>query len=108
MAWSERLRAGSGRGVLTLRGANEVREQERVRERPDAARDRGDGTRDLASAGEIDVTDELAVDEVDPDVDDDGAGLEHLAGHEAGLPGGDDHDVGPADLRGELARLRVA
>ena len=54
---------------------------------------------------EVDVADDLAVDDVDPDVDDDRAGLEHVAGHEPRLAGGDDHDVRPADLA--AARSRV-
>ena len=63
---------------------------------------------DLDRRREVDVADDAAVDDVDPDVDDDGAGLEHRAGDEAGMAGGDDHDVGPRDVGGEVARPRVA
>ena len=42
---------------------------------------------------EVDVADEAALDDVDADVDDDAAGLEHLAGDEAGPPGRDHDDV---------------
>ena len=38
--------------------------------------------------------DELAVHDVDADVDDDGTGLEHVAGDEVGPADGDDDDVG--------------
>ena len=57
---------------------------------------------------EVDVADELAVDDVDADVDDHGTGLEHRAGDEARVPGRDDDDVGPRDVGGEVTRPRVA
>ena len=45
----------------------------------------------------------LAVDDVDPDVDDDGAGLEHRPGDEAGPTGSHDDDVGARDVAREVA-----
>ena len=57
---------------------------------------------------EVDVADELAVDDVDADVDDDRTGLEHVPGHEAGMAGRDDDDVGAPDVRREVGRARVA
>ena len=41
----------------------------------------------------------LPVDDVDADVDDDRAGLEHRPGDEARVAGRDDDDVGPPDVR---------
>ena len=58
---------------------------------------------DLDRRGEVDVAHDPPVDDVDPDVDDDGAGLEHRPGDEARAAGGDDDDVGAADVRGEVA-----
>ena len=66
---------------------------------------RRDRRGDLDRRREVDVADDAAVDDVDPDVDDDRARLEHRAGDEAGLAGGDDDDVGPA--RRGAARSRV-
>ena len=103
------LPAPRGRRVLlALRRADEVAQEQGVRQRPDAARDGRDRRGDLLGGGEVDVADDPPVDDVDPDVDDDRAGLEHGTGHEARLPGGDDDDVRPPDLGGEVARLRVA
>ena len=56
--------------------------------------------RDLDGRREVDVAHDVAVDDVDPDVDDDGARLEHRAGDEAGMAGGHDDDVGPGDVGG--------
>ena len=57
---------------------------------------------------ELDVADELAVsDAVDADVDHDGAGLDPLAADQPGLADRRDHDVGAADLGGEVARARM-
>jgi hypothetical protein len=61
-----------------------------------------------AADSEIDVADELAVDDVDAHVDDDHAGPQHLAGHEAGPAGGHHHDVGAPHVPGQVAGLRVA
>ena len=95
-------------GSLTLGGADQVGEQQGVGQRPDAAGHRRDRRCDLDRRGEVHVADDLAVDDVDPDVDDDGAGLEHRPGDEAGPTGGDDDDVGACDVVREVARPRVA
>ena len=58
---------------LVLGGAHEVGEEERVGHGADAAGDRGDGGRHLARRVEVDVAHDPAVDDVDPDVDDDRA-----------------------------------
>ena len=94
-------------GGLALGGADQVGEQERVGERPDAARDRRDRRGDLDRRVEVDVADDPAVDDVDPDVDDDRARLEHRAGDEAGSAGGDDDDVG-ARRRGRRGRASAS
>ena len=52
---------------------------------------------------EVDVAYELAVDDVDADVDHDRTGLEHVPGDEAGVAGSDDDDVGHTDVRREVA-----
>jgi hypothetical protein len=56
----------------------------------------------------VDVPYQMVADDVDPDVHDDRARLEHVARDEPGSSRGDHHDVGFADLRGEIVRPRVA
>src|SRR5262249_23895248 len=84
--WPGRGRRGGacgGRILLAARGSDEAGEQERVGERPDAARHRGDRGRDPSRGFEVDVADQRAVDDVDADVDDDHAAAQHLAPDEA-------------------------
>ena len=83
-------------------------EEEGVGERPDASGHGRDRRCDLARRGEVDVADEMAVDHVDADIDDDGTGLEHVAGHEAGMSGRNDDDVGQPGMGREVAGPRVA
>ena len=84
-----------------------VRSRALVR-RADPTRDRRDGRGDGGRGLEVDIADEPAIDHVDADVHDHRAGLEHGPGDEARVPGGDDHDVGASDVRGQVARPRVA
>src|SRR3990170_1083090 len=93
---------------LALGGADEMGEEEGVRQGADATRNGRDRGRDLACRFEVDVPDDMPVDDVDPDVDDDRARLEHGAGDEAGPAGGDDDDVGSTRMDHQVARLRVA
>ena len=85
-----------------------MREEERVRQRPDAARDRRDRRRDPSAGLEFDVADDRPVDDVDSDVDDDDAPAEHVAADEAGVARCDDEDLGVLDVAGQVARARVA
>ena len=93
---------------LAFCGPDQVGQQQGVGQRPDAAWDRRDRRGDLARRFEVDVADDPTVDHVDPDVHDDRARLEHGAGHEPGLAGGHDDDVGPADVPGQIPRSTMA
>ena len=93
---------------LAFRGADQVGQQDGVGERTDPSRYRRDGRCDLDRRGEVDVTDDVAVDDVDAHIDDDRARLEHGARDEARPAGGHDHDVGPGDVGGEVGRAGVA
>ena len=68
-------RASGPRGACAWASAarDEVGEQQRVGQRAHATRHGRDRRGDLARRLEVDVADELAVDDVDPDVDDDRA-----------------------------------
>jgi hypothetical protein len=79
-------------------------EKQRIRQRPDATRHRSDRRRDAPHRLEVDVTDDHAVDDVDPDVDDHDAPSNHVAPNEAGVPGGDDQDLGVPHVASEIAR----
>ncbi len=94
-------RLGPGLG---LGGADEMAEEQRVRQRADATGDGRDRRGDPARRFEVDVAYELAVDDVDADVDHDRTGLEHVPGDEAGVAGSDDDDVGRPDVRREVGR----
>ena len=83
-------------------------QEQGVGERPDAARDGRDRGCNLARRREVDVTDEMAIDHVDAHVDDHGTGLEHVAGHESGMPGRNDDDVRDPGVGREVAGPRVA
>src|SRR5437773_12014964 len=75
----------------------------------DAARHGGDGARLLRGRFEIHVARELArVETVDADVYDDSARLDHVAGDEMRPARGHTEDVGPATMRSELPRARMA
>src|SRR3990172_1578980 len=93
---------------LALGGADEMGEEEGVRQGADTTGYRRDRGCDLARRSEVDVPDDVPVDDVDSDVDDDRAWLEHGAGDEAGPAGGDDDDVGSTRMNRQVARLRVA
>ena len=93
---------------LALGGPDQMRQQDGVGQRTDTTRHRGDGRRDLDRRGEVHVTDDPSVDDVDADVDDDRARLEHRSGHEAGMAGRHDDDVTACDVASEIARPRVA
>ena len=75
---------------------------------PDPAGHRRDRGRDPGRGREVHVAGQLPVDDVDADVDDDRARLEHLARDEPRAPDGDDDHVGGAGDRREVARVRVA
>ena len=68
-------------------------EQQGVGQGPDAAGHRGDRGGDLARGLEVDVTDEVALDQVDPDVDDDGIVLDRSAFYPGGGGQPPDHGV---------------
>ena len=94
-------RACAGRGPplgLVPGGPHEVGQQDRVGEGTDAARHGRDRRGDPGRGFEVHVADEAPLDDVDADVDHDGAWLEHLAGDEA-RPAGGDHDHDPPRAR---------
>ena len=100
---------GAVRPSAWLRAAaHEVGQEDRVREGSDAAGHGRDRRGDPGRGLEVDVADEAPLDDVDADVDDDRAGLEHVAGDEARPAGGDHDDVRLAQVRGEVRRPRVA
>ena len=72
---------------------------------PGTGRDR---RRDLGRRREVHVAGQLPVDDVDADIDDDRARLEHLTRDEPRAPDGDHDHVGGAGDRREVARVRVA
>ena len=71
-----------------MSGTGQVGEQQGVRQRADTSRDGRDCRGDPASGLEIDVADERAADDVDPDIDDNDASAEHRPGHEARVTDG--------------------
>ena len=83
-------------------------QQQSIGERTDPARDRGDRRRHADRRREVDVADDPPVDQVDPDIDDDRARLEHGPVDQTRPAGGDDDDVGAADMGGQVARPRMA
>jgi hypothetical protein len=85
-----------------------VSEEQRVGERPDAARHGRDRGRDRTHRLEVDVADDRPVDDVDPDVDDDDAAPDHVAPDQSRMAGGDDQDLGILDMARKVARPRVA
>ena len=75
-------------------GTDEVGEQQGVGHRTDPAGNRADRPGDELGRCEIDVADDRISDDVDPDIDDDGARVEHVARDQPGSAGRDDQDVG--------------
>ena len=69
----------------------------------------GTGVRSPATSADVrrDVAHDLAVDAVDPDVDDGRARPDHLGRDHPGAADRSDHDVGLADERAEVARAAV-
>ncbi len=82
-------------------------QQQRIRQRPHAARHRGDRRNDALRGFEIHVAQELVAHDVDADVDDHDPGREHLAGDQARLAGRDDQDLRVAGVAAEVASLGV-
>ena len=78
-------------------------QQQGVRERADPAGNGSEGRGDVAGRGEIHVAHEPTIDDIDADVDDDGAELEHRTGHEARMARRDHDDVGTPHVVGETA-----
>ena len=112
LGWRRRARVGSGRRELAVA----CRSAARIRWVSRSALVSGPtppGTGVMADAtstrrGEVHVADDPPIDQVDPDIDDDRAGLEHRTGDETGPAGRHDHDVGTTDVAGQVARPRVA
>src|SRR4051794_13600197 len=87
---------------------NRVRQQHRDRHRAHPAGNGGDRARDLDRGLEIDVADQPVIRSVRADVDDRGAGTDHVPGDELRLTGRSDQDLrSPADLT-EIASAAVA
>src|SRR5690606_1970403 len=76
--------------------------------RSDAARHRRDVAGDLGGGEEVDVAADPATDLVDADVDHDGALPDHVRVDQSGLADGDDQDVRPARVRGEIPGADMA
>ncbi len=84
-----------------------MREQEGVRQRTDPTGHRRDRGSNLASRFEVDIPHDLAVDDVDADVDDDCSVAEHRARDEAWMAGRHHHDLGILDMMAEVASSPV-
>ena len=96
------------RGVrLAFGGAHQMGQQQRVGKWTDPAGDRRYRGGHVHGRLEVDVAHDPPIDDVDPDIDDHGAGLQHRAGDQARMAGRHDHDVGTADLRRQVPRPRV-
>ncbi len=74
----------------------------------DTARHRRDVGGLAPDALEIDVADQAAADEIDADIDDDGAGAHHGGDDQIGRTRRDDQDIGQDRVLREVARLGVA
>ena len=95
--------AGGGVGILQQAGDGHG---------ADAAGNRGDRAGDLGRLIEGDIADKFglvgsALDPVDADIDDRGAGFDPIAVHHFGPSGGDHQDIGGAAFIGEIAGARV-
>ena len=103
---------------MTTSGVQRVQQKHRNGQRADAARNRRDRARDFLRRLEIDVADELRnldrravfvdavfFDAVDPDVDNDRARLEHVAGNELRFADRRDDDIGFAENFGEAVKI---
>src|SRR5688572_24445045 len=95
-------------GLLPARGANEMLEQDRIGHRADATGHGRDGSRDAQRRVEIDVAYHATAHDVDADIDDERAGMEHLAIDQAGRARGTDDDLGTGNLSREVTRPAVA
>src|SRR6186997_3733621 len=95
-------------GSLVLGGTDEVGQEQRVRQRAHAAGNGGDRRGNQAGGREVDVTHDPALDDVDPDIDDDRSRLEHRSGDQSGASGGHHDDIGPPDVAGKVAGPAVA
>src|SRR5262245_8600021 len=84
-------------------------QQHRYRHRTDAAGNGTDPVRDLADRFEVDVANKRPIrSTVDADVDDGGAGPDHVGGEESGLTDRDDDDVGLARDGADVRRTTMA
>src|SRR5690242_4080429 len=95
-------RAGRAGRLLAERRTDEMGEQQGVRQGSDSSGNRGDRGCHGPGGFEVDIADDRAVDDVDPDVDDDHPAAEHVATDEARPTRGDDEDFGVLDLAREV------
>src|SRR3712207_807719 len=95
------------RGGGLLGGQDDVLQEHRPGHRAHPAGVGGDVARDLDDV-QGDVPGDLAVDPADADVEDGGARLDDVLRDQTGDAGGGDHDVGGAQVRGQVAGAGVA